>query len=110
MPATHPQYGGLAIWALSLITRLNKIGGGDDLMDKLYFVPSISVADEVRDKFIKLSKQLDNYIANINFKEWTNTLDDMNETDSVDKKLAVPVLRKVDIEPTEAGKARAEGM
>jgi hypothetical protein len=53
MNVSHPQYGGLAIWALSLITRLNKI---EDLMEKMYFVPGISIADEVRDKFHKLSK------------------------------------------------------
>jgi dynein heavy chain len=107
MPVSHPQYGGLAIWALSLITRLNKI---EELMEKMYFVPNISIADDVKDKFHKLSRQLDGYIANVSFREWTNTLEDMSDADAVDQKLAVPVLRKAEVDPAAAAQQRAEGL
>jgi hypothetical protein len=34
----------------------------------------------------------------------------MNESDSVDKKLAVPVLRKTEADPSIAAAARADGL
>lgn len=79
-------------------------------MEKMYFVPNISIADDVKDKFHKLSRQLDGYIANVSFREWTNTLEDMSDADAVDQKLAVPVLRKAEADPTAAAQQRAEGL
>jgi hypothetical protein len=44
-----------------------------------------------------MHKQLDNYITNISFKEWTNTFEDMNDTDAINSRLTVPILRKFEI-------------
>jgi len=107
MPVSHPQYGGLAIWAYSLIKRLDY---SKQVIDNLYFVPNSQLADEVTDKYAKLVQQLDNYIANINFKDWTNTLGDMNEQEAVNARLAVPVLRKIEAEQQAQQMDRADRM
>ena len=80
MPVSHPHYGGLAIWAYSLITRIDK---ANEIIKELYFVPPGQLSDEVNEKYRKLRTQLDNYIATINFKDWVNTLQDMQEPDAV---------------------------
>lgn len=95
MPVSHPFYGGLSIWAYSLITRIDK---AYNMIQELYFVPPSALSEEVNEKYKKLRGQLDNYIATINFKDWVGTLGDMNESDAVQLKLAVPILRKIDEE------------
>jgi hypothetical protein len=95
MPVSHPFYGGLSIWAYSLITRIDK---AYNMIQELYFCPPGALSEEVNEKYKKLRGQLDNYIATINFKDWVGTLGDMNESDAVQLKLAVPILRKIDEE------------
>lgn len=51
MPCSHPQYGGLAIWAYSLIKRLEY---SKNQIENLYFVPNMQIGDEVNDKYAKL--------------------------------------------------------
>jgi dynein heavy chain len=94
MPVSHPQYGGLAIWAQSLICRIDK---AHLAIENLYFVPSSPLADDSLDKFKKLRSQLDNYIAQSSFKEWTATLGDMYDQGAVDQQLSVPVLRRLEL-------------
>lgn len=84
MPVSHPYYGGLSIWAYSLITRIDK---AHNMIQELYFVPESALSLEVGEKYKKLRGQLDNYIATINFKEWVNTLGEMSETEAVQQKL-----------------------
>lgn len=76
MQVSQPHYGGLAIWAYSLICRLDK---AKQVIENLYFIPKSASIDEVNDKYNKLKQTLDHYIANQNFKAWTETLGDMNE-------------------------------
>jgi hypothetical protein len=52
MPVSHPQYGGLAIWAMALIERLKKVE--DLIKEKMYFVPKINIKDECEEKLVKL--------------------------------------------------------
>jgi len=61
-------------------------------------VPPSALSEEVHEKYKKLKLQLDTYIGTINFKDWVSTLGDMSETDAVQLKLAVPILRKMEEE------------
>ena len=72
------------------------------MINELYFVPESPLFLEVNEKYRKLRGQLDNYIASINFKEWTGTLGDMSEADAVQQKLAVPILRKMEDDTVKA--------
>jgi hypothetical protein len=53
MSCSNPSFGGLAVWALSLIARLDKAYA---LTDNMYFVPHCALAAEVKEKHDKLHK------------------------------------------------------
>ena len=48
MPVTHPKYGGLAIWAQSLIVRIDK---AKHAINGLYFIPEHSHHKEAIEKY-----------------------------------------------------------
>jgi len=60
MPVSHPKYGGLAIWAQSLICRIDM---AHQAFENMYFIPTSPLAEESGEKYKKLRSQLDNYIA-----------------------------------------------
>jgi|APCry1669190591_1035303.scaffolds.fasta_scaffold266584_1 hypothetical protein len=51
MPFSHPKHAGLAIWAFSLIIRIDK---AKKAIEGLYFIPESSLAKEAVDKYRKL--------------------------------------------------------
>lgn len=56
MPFSHPNYAGLAIWAQSLIVRIDK---AKNAIENLYFIPEHPHAKEVFEKYYKLKESLD---------------------------------------------------
>jgi len=51
MPFSHPKHGGLAIWAQSLIVRIDK---SKTAIAGLYFIPEHPHAKEALEKYTKL--------------------------------------------------------
>ena len=88
MPFSHPQYGGLAIWARSLIVRIDK---SKSAIEGLYFIPEHPHAKDALDAYTKLRTALDNFIANTCFSHWKEEIDKM-DSQNIDSKLEVPVL------------------
>lgn len=88
MPFSHPKYGGLGIWAHSLIVRINK---AKDHIDGLYFIPEHPHAAEAIEKYEKLHKTLDNFITTNNYNEWNAEINKI-ESKNLDDKLEVPIL------------------
>jgi hypothetical protein len=64
MPFSHPQYGGLAIWVRSLITRIDK---SYNAIEGLYFIPEHPHAKEAINDYLKLKTALENFIINTCF-------------------------------------------
>lgn len=60
MPFSHPKWGGLAIWAYSLSTRLNK---SREYIRHLHFVQETPKQIDALEKFEKQIQALDDYIA-----------------------------------------------
>lgn len=83
MPISHPKYGGLAIWAESLIVRIDK---AKDAIDSLYFIPEHPYAKEALDKYRKLRSSLDIFIAGTCFNKWNADIDQM-DSKNIDGKL-----------------------
>jgi hypothetical protein len=92
MPFSHPKHGGLAIWARSLLVRLEK---SMTAIEGLYFIPEHPHAKEALDKYTKLRAQLDSFIATICFNNWRNEIEQM-DSQNIDSKLEVPVLIRSD--------------
>ena len=88
MPFSHPQYGGLAIWARSLIVRIDT---AKSAIEGLYFIPEHPHAKDALDSYTKLRTALDNFIANTCFTNWKNEIEQM-DSQNIDSKLEVPVL------------------
>ena len=88
MPFSHPKYGGHAIWAYSLILRIDK---SKNVIEGLYFIHDHPKAKDALEKYKKLRDQLDSYIATTLFNNWKNEIEAM-DTDNIDNKLDVPVL------------------
>jgi len=106
MPISHPKFGGLAIWANSLIVRIKK---AKQAIDSLYFIPEHHHAAEAIEKYEKLLKSLENFIISTQFGQWK---DQINQIDNknIDDKLNQPILvRKEnspnDLPPSLAGNA-----
>jgi dynein heavy chain len=74
MPVSHPKYGGLAIWAQSLITRIDK---GKNAIQGLYFIPEHPLAKEALEKYQKLRTSLDNYISTVQYGHWKKEIESM---------------------------------
>lgn len=89
MPVSHPKYGGLAIWAQSLITRIDK---AKNAIQGLYFIPDHPIAKEALEKYQKLRSSLDNYIATVQYNNWKKEITDMVASQSFEDKLEVPIL------------------
>jgi hypothetical protein len=88
MPFSHPKYGGLAIWAQSLIVRIDRAKAA---IEGLYFVPESQLAKDSIEKYTKLRDQLDSFIANTCFNNWNEEIQAM-EGVNIDQRLEVPVL------------------
>jgi len=69
MPFSHPQYGGLAIWARSLIVRIDNAKAA---IDSLYFIPEHPQAKDALDAYNKLKISLDNFISTTCFTNWND--------------------------------------
>lgn len=67
MPFSHPKHAGLAIWAFSLIIRIDK---AKKAIEGLYFIPESSLSKEAVDKYRKLRDQLDSFISKTQFDNW----------------------------------------
>jgi dynein heavy chain len=90
MPFSHPQYGGLAIWARALIVRIDR---AKTAIEGLYFIPEHPHAKDAIDAYTKLRTALDNFIANTCFTNWKEEIRSFEtEGTSIDSKLEVPVL------------------
>jgi len=74
MPVSHPKYGGLAIWAQSLITRIDR---AKNAITGLYFIPEHPHAKEALEKYQKLRISLDNYISQVQYNYWKKEISDM---------------------------------
>jgi dynein heavy chain len=92
MPVSHPKTGGLAIWAYSLICRIDK---AREALNSLYFIPTHPHAAEALEKHEKLRVSLDNFIANTQFSIWKQTIDAM-DTKNIDEKLDNYILVRQD--------------
>jgi len=51
MPFSHPKWAGLAIWAYSLIVRIDK---AKNSLENLYFVPKNQNQEDAIEKYTKL--------------------------------------------------------
>jgi len=92
MPFSHPQFGGLAIWARSLIVRIDRAKAA---IEGLYFIPEHPHSKDALDAYTKLRTALDNFIANTCFTNWKDEIKQMElggDNQSIDSKLEVPVL------------------
>lgn len=90
MPFSHPKWAGLAIWAYSLIVRIDK---AKNSLENLYFVPKNQNQEDAIEKYTKLRDQLDSAINNTYFSSWKNDIAHMDST-QIDTKLEVPVLAR----------------
>jgi len=88
MPFSHPHYGGLAIWARCLITRIDK---SKNAIEGLYFIPEHPHAKDSIDAYTKLKTALDNFIANTCFNAWKGEIEIL-DTQNIDSKLEKSVL------------------
>lgn len=75
MPFSHPKHAGLAIWAFSLIIRIDK---AKKAIEGLYFIPESSLAKEAVDKYRKLRDQLDSFISKTLFDNWKADINSMD--------------------------------
>ena len=99
MPVSHPKFGGLAIWAQSLITRIDK---AKNAIHGLYFIPDHSHAKEALDKYQKLRTSLENYVSGVQYNHWKNEINAMLQAQSFEDKLEVPILvRRTETEKRE---------
>lgn len=88
MPFSHPKWAGLAIWAYSLIVRIDK---AKTALENLYFIPENQTQKDAIEKYTKLRDQLDSAINNTYFQSWKNDIAHMDSV-NIDTKLEVPVL------------------
>jgi dynein heavy chain len=89
MPVTHPKYGGLAIWAQSLIVRIDK---SKNAINGLYFIPEHPHHKEAMEKYQKLRTSLDNYISSVQYNHWKNEINSIMQAQTFEEKLEVPIL------------------
>jgi len=75
MPFSHPNYAGQAIWAYSLIVRLDKARAS---IRHLYFVTESQVYKEAVEKYNKLRETLDQYIEGTCYKTWEQEIASMD--------------------------------
>jgi len=59
MPISHPHYAGLAIFVLSLISRIDR---AQFAIEGMYFVKNHPTKDDADVKYRKLKESLDTYI------------------------------------------------
>jgi hypothetical protein len=88
MPFSHPYYAGQAIWAYSLIVRLDR---AKDATRNLYFVNESPVQKEALDKYTKLREQLDQFIEGSMYKTWEAEIAAMDST-AIDNRLDMCIL------------------
>jgi dynein heavy chain len=88
MPFSHPQYGGLAIWARSLIVRIDR---AKSAIEGLYFIPEHPHSKDAIDAYQKLRAALDHFIATTCFEAWKAETKELDPA-TLDSKLEVPVL------------------
>jgi dynein heavy chain len=90
MPFSHPKHAGLAIWARSLINRINKSAIA---IENLYFLPENSMAEEAMEKYSKLKDQLDQFITKTCFNNWKAEIESMDST-NINSKLDNHILKR----------------
>lgn len=92
MPFSHPHWAGLAIWARSLMQRIQK---AKSAIEGLYFIPEHSHAKDALEAYDKLRRALDKFIADTCFRSWEaeiNAMDGDTQGKGIDEKLDVTVL------------------
>jgi dynein heavy chain len=89
MPPSLPKYSGLAIWALSLLSRIES---AKKAIDSLFFIPEHSNKQEAVDKYDKLHQALDSFITKTQFDLWNRELSDKLDLENIDDKLKSPLL------------------
>lgn len=90
MPVSHPKFGGLVIWAQSLIVRIDK---AKNAINGLYFIPEHSHAKDALEKYQKLRQSLDNFISTVQYGNWKNEIATIaNPQQGFEEKLEVPIL------------------
>jgi hypothetical protein len=89
MPFSHPKYGGLAIWAQSLIVRISK---AKTAIENLYFLPVLPSFTESNEKYFKLRDQLESFISTTLFKAWEAEIEQMGDQTDLDGKLDNKIL------------------
>jgi dynein heavy chain len=90
MPFSHPRYAGLAIWAQSLIVRIDK---AKSAIEDLYFIPEHPHAAEALEKYMKLREQLDSFIASTCFNNWKGEIEAMDQN-NINSKLDNNILKR----------------
>lgn len=83
MPFSHPKWGGLAIWAYSLIKRLEK---SREAVRHLYFAADSPVQREALDKYKKQIDALDQYISSHCKTQWLDSITALTQ-DAIENKL-----------------------
>ena len=92
---THTQFAGMAIWAHSLLKRIEK--SKDDL-DTLFFIPDLKKTTFVLEAFTKYDKlhnNLDDYITKNRFEGWKKEVQEFwleDDVKNMDAKLANSIL------------------
>lgn len=76
MPFSHPKHAGLAIWAYSLIVRLDR---ARNAVRNLHFVPESNLQKEALDKYQKVSETLDQFIEGLCFRNWTDEMQHLDQ-------------------------------
>lgn len=89
----HPRYGGTALWARSLITRIER--QKQDL-DKLVFITddkAIKKRDLVFAKYAKSHETLKQYVSNTMYRKWTDEIEEMKRVEGLPQRMEKPVFK-----------------
>ena len=89
MSPSLPKYSGLAIWALSLLSRIER---SKKAIDSLFFIPEHPNKQEALDKYEKLHQALDSFITKTQFDLWNKEISDRLDLENIDDKLKSPLL------------------
>jgi len=90
MPPSLPKYSGLAIWGLSLLTRIETSKKAIDSL--ACFIPSDKNNKDAFDKYEKLHQALDSFITKTQFDLWNKEIGERLDLDNIDDKLKSPLL------------------
>jgi len=81
----------MAIWVHSLVVRIDN---AKKALDQMNFIPEHEKHAQVVEKYQKLEKNLDNYIAKQNFEDFMESIKEMKEGENIDHALMENYLKE----------------